>query len=1343
MEKLNFKKVFSKAFIVSLAVMAAANVDALSINETAGKEIEEGSYVIGISKFTPDTVLTAVRVSKATTNDNSFNKDVVGYEGANIYYYELGDWYVLNDENVAVPVTDTKVIKTLTSRDIYYVNNVEKTYPITYKRDIPAGKKLVFETDKPNKKPQYDEANGILNIPVTAKIVTVKLVDEKNENISSVLDTYVRDFTDDEKINFEYESTQSSAGLITADEKITFSKDTTTGANNTLNIGGTIKWDSSDPAGHKIGVILTLPNGLNIAEASGTKVEVTRGNGKKETLTWSSNQTTLKYSPVVKENETITIKTTWTNGTTQTFTIRVTGQLEEMPAGKLSGKTEYVFDSNKNEYTSEKRLTGTTALDGSKVTFSGKNIDWNGNVVVYVEPAEYFTTQADFKYSSITASYTNVEKNPNYDANDSLSTEEEYRDTTPKAIRPTVEEVEGTKVLALSIPLKENNDVTGRTAKVTIDWQNGYKQDFEVILDSNTPFVYPEVGLETTDTADITFKKDEEVPENIDVKGYVKWDINKGGNIVTTTVDASAFIDGVDKSHLKYLSLVIDGKTVTHEVIKIVDGKESKVLETLTFDKNVANMDGEGNYTWDLVVKQGEDHVLKVMYGNAVVKTFNVHISADTEDQKQGTVALTAEADAKFDLSRIDATSYEVSGDYNNTTKKYEELPYNYELGKNGTTLEVTNEAYKNSTNIKVTTKVGAEENKAAFNADATGKATFAVPLVEGKATTVTVEWDAMNKQTFTISPKSGKVEYAKPASGTLALTGGEVDEKVASYTNKDIAWDTDGYKLDGLSITAPTGVTPIETEAYVSISGGNYQNVDKDEDGYFKYTFEEATDKGLISYTNGVIALPINVTESNQTFKITVGWTKNYAVTYTLDIIDANLTNDYKGSKLSIGEVASNNKNEVVYVDKIDFDEDSGLFSIDAKLKKNETDNVTDADIKSIKITDAKSLKVYSQKNGVVTSQRDVRTNVQLTDGNMALYFDEEVKTATIEITWANDYVESFTVDAASASLNKIAFTNRVTEDADTNVGTMTVHVGDEINIVSNASTLPVASINVEVDKATKAYVADKNAVYSNTNGTFTATAAGKIEFSITAAGAEDRTVIVYVLDENDNKLSITNPTVTFSENEGTKIAVSPVGGRDDYSVTVDIESFNENEGTYEIVASDVALTKEFNSNVYSTTQDLNASLHYRYTVKAIAGTEGALVGEYGTTSLEIDDAPKTYDVTFDSNRGTSVLNQTVKAGISAENPQITRASIDGYYYILKGWYEVNSTNFDENGNYKVTGSEKLDKNGDIIIDSAKAATLFDTNTGKFTVEGYDFTTTVKGNITLKAIWYRVPTEK
>ena len=111
MEKLNFKKVFSKAFIVSLAVMAAANVDALSINETAGKEIEEGSYVIGISKFTPDTVLTAVRVSKATTNDNSFNKDVVGYEGANIYYYELGDWYVLNDENVAVPVTDTKVIK--------------------------------------------------------------------------------------------------------------------------------------------------------------------------------------------------------------------------------------------------------------------------------------------------------------------------------------------------------------------------------------------------------------------------------------------------------------------------------------------------------------------------------------------------------------------------------------------------------------------------------------------------------------------------------------------------------------------------------------------------------------------------------------------------------------------------------------------------------------------------------------------------------------------------------------------------------------------------------------------------------------------------------------------------------------------------------------------------------------------------------------------------------------------------------------------------------------------------------------------------------------------------------
>ncbi len=1385
MKKISFKKVFSRAFVISLAALAVTNVDALTINETAGKEIEEGSYVLGISRFTPGTVLTAVRVSKATTNDNNFNKDVVGYEGANIYYYDLGEWYVLNDDNKAVPVTDAKVIKSLTARDIYYVDNVEKTYDIKYQRDIPEGKALFFATDKANKKPVYDASKGILSIPVTAKSVTVKLVNEKDvdkENPSgTLLDTYMRTYTDDDKLNFEYESSKASVGTIAADDKVTMSKDVTI-SGNTINIGGTVKWDSVDPAGHKVGVLLTLPNGTNPASLANVKVEVTRGNGKVENLTWANNSTTLRYTPIVKDNETMTIKVTWLDKTTQTFTVRVTGQLEEMPAGKLSGKTEYVYDTEKNDYTDEVRLSAKVASDGSNITFSGKDFDWDGIATVYVEPNEYFTSQDDFKYSAITASYTNITKNPNYDPEDKLSTEQEFINTDPATpITPGIEEIDGKKVFVLEVPLKENNDTTGRTATVTIDWKNGYKQTFDVVLADNTPFVYPTVKLDATDTSDITFKVDADDKTNIDVKGYVKWNIGKGGNVVTTTLDASSFVT----ADQKYLSVKVDGKTVTHTVKKTVDGKTVDVEEVLTFDKTVAGVMSGAKYTWDLVVKQGEDHTITLMYGEAEVKTYKLHISADTEDNKQGTVALTSADDANFDLNRLDATSYEVVGDYDGTTKKYKELDYDYNLGKNAVDVEITNATYQNVTGIKVTTKVGAEEAvETTFDAAATtGKGTFAIPLVSGKTTTVTVEWDSLNKQTFTVSPKAGKVEFKKPETGEISHTAGtqSEDKKTVSYKDEDISWSTDGYKLTGLTIKAPTGVTPDEDVATISISGGDYQNVDEDEPGYFKYTLTDAKTANKLTHASGTITLTdFNVTATNQTFKITVAWTKNYSVTYTLDIVDATLVNDYKDATLTVNNITNNNNKEVVYNGNIDYDSTNNnvdMYSVDAHLQKitiaavpADPDNGTPAtpavygDVETaditggkIEIIDAKSTKSYTQKNGVVSSTDVAREVTTLTAGKTKVYFSDEVKTATIKVTYKTGYVDTFTIDANTATLAKINLTNKVVEDASHNYST-TVHVGDEINLVSVTSTVTGITAT-PADAGTKAYASDTNGVYrQNADGTYTATAAGKVVFNIADADASSnshakgKSVTVYVLGENDGKINITNPSVTFIEGEGTKISVVPVGGRDSYSVTVDIEEFNEGTGNYDSVSTGTTLAKEFNSDVYSVKiNSLDSAKHYKYTIKATAGTAGTLVGEYGNAEVEVDDNVITYKVTFDTGKGSTVANQTVKAGKKAEMPKITRESADGYYYILKGWYEVNATNFDEDGNYKNLGGKKLDINGDIILDPTVSAdatligTLFDTIDGEFNLaaDSYNFNNQILKDVTLKAVWYRIPLEK
>lgn len=127
----SIKKVVLFSLIVVAVLMLSLNVNAATIKETTNTNdeydtIEEGTIVIGVSKFTPGTVVTGVKASTAGANDMKIY--VATHDGSDknytypkMYYYLLGDWYEYDEEG------NLNAVSGITSLDIYYVNNEPKT----------------------------------------------------------------------------------------------------------------------------------------------------------------------------------------------------------------------------------------------------------------------------------------------------------------------------------------------------------------------------------------------------------------------------------------------------------------------------------------------------------------------------------------------------------------------------------------------------------------------------------------------------------------------------------------------------------------------------------------------------------------------------------------------------------------------------------------------------------------------------------------------------------------------------------------------------------------------------------------------------------------------------------------------------------------------------------------------------------------------------------------------------------------------------------------------------------------------------------------------------------------
>lgn len=345
MKKCVKKLIFSTA-LVSMAVLSTLSVSALTITESVNANDEfdtlsEGTTVIGITKFEPDVVITALRASKATYNDVTFNFGSEDYEGVEIYYLLLDSWYKIDEDNNASLVEDDELIEKLNELDIYYVNNKEKTIEVDYSIQLDENYELEFETDN-NKNNDIKYENGKLMIPATVKKVEV-FVKNKETNTRKKLDVFEKNSLN--KVEF---NNDSSTGTIAKGDS-TGGSLTYNVNGNTITIDGEVEWYGADASAQ---------NGRKAGNYASVRIDAGSVYTKEDLLENATvkidDRELVKWEVVIDESlgedtyfvfyprfdsgtRTHTVVIEWEKGNTQTFTIELSedATLQEEPSEEV------------------------------------------------------------------------------------------------------------------------------------------------------------------------------------------------------------------------------------------------------------------------------------------------------------------------------------------------------------------------------------------------------------------------------------------------------------------------------------------------------------------------------------------------------------------------------------------------------------------------------------------------------------------------------------------------------------------------------------------------------------------------------------------------------------------------------------------------------------------------------------------------------------------------------------------------------------------------------------------------------------------------------------------------
>ena len=128
-------------FFLSIKVIYATTIKETLIKGDGYDTILPNTFIIGVTKFSGDEVITASKAATAGANDAMIyalkHGTTRGYRPPTIYYYVDANvgWFQFDSNNVASAVTDSETLNMLSNLEIYYVNNVEKKIDVAYHGD--------------------------------------------------------------------------------------------------------------------------------------------------------------------------------------------------------------------------------------------------------------------------------------------------------------------------------------------------------------------------------------------------------------------------------------------------------------------------------------------------------------------------------------------------------------------------------------------------------------------------------------------------------------------------------------------------------------------------------------------------------------------------------------------------------------------------------------------------------------------------------------------------------------------------------------------------------------------------------------------------------------------------------------------------------------------------------------------------------------------------------------------------------------------------------------------------------------------------------------------------------
>lgn len=287
-----------------------------SVEGIGSDKIENGSIILGITKFTPESTVANDNIDTAKDNENKFK----GSSSSNIYYYFAGNWYNISTLNKPTVVSDKTELAVLNNAEVYYVDNIEKTLTIPYQMDLKDGYDLKFVTDDNTKDSKILFANNTLTVPATIKTLDIYLTNASTGS-ETLIDSFSKQRGEDETV--ELRSVEKKEGTIAWDG-ITGKTNSTTASiiKNAIYFDGTIGWyvlEDDNDYGNFVGVVVTAPtNTTNYDE-----IEVTIDG---DLYTWGTladgNNNYFKYN--FKVTDTVRshkIVVDWDQNNSQEFTV--------------------------------------------------------------------------------------------------------------------------------------------------------------------------------------------------------------------------------------------------------------------------------------------------------------------------------------------------------------------------------------------------------------------------------------------------------------------------------------------------------------------------------------------------------------------------------------------------------------------------------------------------------------------------------------------------------------------------------------------------------------------------------------------------------------------------------------------------------------------------------------------------------------------------------------------------------------------------------------------------------------------------------------------------------------